>query len=127
MSQILCLQEPDVPHPQQIRHEELGCITAPTLVAWTSHDPSGPAHAREHIAGQIPGARFELIDWAGHWPRWEQPDTFKGRPRLSRSGVDRGEPVHRLDQVVRPAQSWLKPRMAGRRQALIDVVAEEVH
>lgn len=76
MSHILCLQQPDVRRRNMIRDEELRSITAPTLVVWTSDDPSGPAHAGEHIASQIPGAWFELIDRAGHWPQWEQPDTF---------------------------------------------------
>jgi 2-hydroxy-6-oxonona-2,4-dienedioate hydrolase len=28
------------------------------------------------IASKIPGGRFEYISGAGHWPQWEQRDTF---------------------------------------------------
>jgi 2-hydroxy-6-oxonona-2,4-dienedioate hydrolase len=76
MSHILCLQQLDVRRRNMIRDEELAAITAPTLVVWTSHDPSGPAHAGQHIAGAIPDSRFELIDAAGHWPQWEQAGVF---------------------------------------------------
>jgi 2-hydroxy-6-oxonona-2,4-dienedioate hydrolase len=76
MSHILCLQQLDVRRRNMIRDEELEAITAPTLVVWTSHDPSGPAHAGQYIAGKIPDSRFELIDEAGHWPQWEQADAF---------------------------------------------------
>jgi 2-hydroxy-6-oxonona-2,4-dienedioate hydrolase len=30
------------------------------------------------MAKQIDGARFELIEAAGHWPQWEQAARFNG-------------------------------------------------
>jgi 2-hydroxy-6-oxonona-2,4-dienedioate hydrolase len=30
------------------------------------------------MAAKITDGRFELITGAGHWPQWEQADTFNG-------------------------------------------------
>jgi 2-hydroxy-6-oxonona-2,4-dienedioate hydrolase len=55
---------------------ELTAITAPTLVIWTSDDPSGPAGAGLDMAEKIPAGEFRLIKQAGHWPQWEQQEEF---------------------------------------------------
>jgi len=55
---------------------ELAAITAPTLVIWTSDDPSGPAQAGLDMARRIPAGEFRLIEGAGHWPQWEQREEF---------------------------------------------------
>lgn len=54
-------------------------INVPTLILWGSADrivsePYGRAYA-----AAIPGARFEVIDKAGHFPHLEQPDEFARR------------------------------------------------
>ncbi len=76
MRHILCLQDPEIRARNLITDEELQGISAPTLVVWTSDDPSGPAGAGLHMAEQIPQGRFELIEDAGHWPQWEQWERF---------------------------------------------------
>lgn len=76
MRHILCLQDPEVRRRNLITDEELAAITAPTLVIWTSDDPSGPAKAGLDMAERIAGARFQLIEDAGHWPQWEQQQLF---------------------------------------------------
>lgn len=76
MRHILCLQDPEIRRRNLITDEELQGIAAPTLVVWTSDDPSGPAGAGIHMAEQIPEGRFELIEDAGHWPQWEQWERF---------------------------------------------------
>jgi pimeloyl-ACP methyl ester carboxylesterase len=51
-------------------------IDVPTLVVWGAHDGIvSPAYGRT-FAGLIPGARFTLIDNAGHHPEIEQPSHF---------------------------------------------------
>lgn len=51
-------------------------ITAPTLVLWGASDGIvTPSYGRAYSA-LIPGARFELIEKAGHHPEIEQPETF---------------------------------------------------
>jgi 2-hydroxy-6-oxonona-2,4-dienedioate hydrolase len=76
MRHILCLQDPGVRRRNLITDAELTAITAPTLVIWTSDDPSGPAKAGLDMAQRIPAAEFRLIEGAGHWPQWEQREEF---------------------------------------------------
>lgn len=45
-----------------------------TMVLWTDHNPGDGPEVGKHLASLIPGARFELIENAGHWPHWERPD-----------------------------------------------------
>jgi len=57
----------------------LGRIALPTLVLWGASDGVvTPAYGRAYAA-HIPGARFELIDRAGHHPEIEQPDALADR------------------------------------------------
>jgi 2-hydroxy-6-oxonona-2,4-dienedioate hydrolase len=76
MRHILCLQDAAIRRRNLVTDEELAAIVAPTMVVWTSDDPSGPAAAGREMAEKIPGARFAFIDDAGHWPQWEQRDLF---------------------------------------------------
>jgi len=51
-------------------------IRIPTLFLWGTHDRMlSEAYGRAYCA-LIPGARFELIDRAGHFPHQEQPKVF---------------------------------------------------
>jgi pimeloyl-ACP methyl ester carboxylesterase len=54
-------------------------IHVPTLVLWGAADRiAAPDYGRAYAAA-IPGARFELVDRAGHFPHLEQPDLFARR------------------------------------------------
>jgi len=51
-------------------------IRIPTLFLWGSHDRMlSEAYGRAYCA-MIPGARFEMIERAGHFPHQEQPKVF---------------------------------------------------
>lgn len=51
-------------------------IKAPTLVIWGENDGlTSPVYGKAY-ADLIPGARFESIAAAGHYPHVEQPDAF---------------------------------------------------
>ncbi len=51
-------------------------IRIPTLFLWGTHDRMlSECYGRAYCA-LIPGARFELIDRAGHFPHQEQPKVF---------------------------------------------------
>jgi 2-hydroxy-6-oxonona-2,4-dienedioate hydrolase len=76
MRHILCLQDPEIRRRNLVTDAELAAISAPTLVIWTSDDPSGPARAGLDMAERIPAGEFRLIKEAGHWPQWEQRDEF---------------------------------------------------
>ena len=54
-------------------------IAVPTLMLWGESDRIvTPSYGRAY-AGLIPGARFELIERAGHHPEIEQPEAFAAR------------------------------------------------
>lgn len=56
----------------------LGAVDVPVLVVWGASDRIGtPAYGRV-VAGAVPGARFEVVERAGHLPHLERPDaTFE--------------------------------------------------
>jgi pimeloyl-ACP methyl ester carboxylesterase len=57
----------------------LSRIAVPTLVLWGASDGVvTPGYGREYC-GLIPGARFEVIEGAGHHPEVEQPEAFAAR------------------------------------------------
>jgi 2-hydroxy-6-oxonona-2,4-dienedioate hydrolase len=76
MRRILCLQEPDIRRRNMIAPDEWRAIAAPTLVLWTSHDPTAPASVGQEIAAWVPGAEFALMEDCGHWPQFEDAETF---------------------------------------------------
>jgi 2-hydroxy-6-oxonona-2,4-dienedioate hydrolase len=76
MRHILCLQDPGVRRRNLVTDDELAAVPNGAMVVWTSDDPSGPAAAGMEMAEKIPGGRFTYIADAGHWPQWEQRETF---------------------------------------------------
>jgi pimeloyl-ACP methyl ester carboxylesterase len=77
--EALCLYgwEPYMYNPRLARW--LGRIELPTLVAWGDCDGVvKPAYGRAY-ASLIPGARFALIEGAGHHPELERPDVLAAR------------------------------------------------
>lgn len=72
----LCLYgfQPYMYNPQLKRW--LARIAVPTMVVWGASDRIvTPSYGRIY-ADRIPGARFTLIDTAGHHPEIEQPEAF---------------------------------------------------
>lgn len=51
-------------------------IRIPTLVVWGESDGIVSTDYGRAFAAEIPGARFELIPDAGHYPHVEQPERF---------------------------------------------------
>jgi pimeloyl-ACP methyl ester carboxylesterase len=54
-------------------------IRIPTLVLWGKHDCIMNESYGRAFAAAIPGAQFELVDKAGHFPHIEQPQLFADR------------------------------------------------
>jgi pimeloyl-ACP methyl ester carboxylesterase len=54
-------------------------IDRPTLLLWGAEDRIVTPAYGEGWRQAIPGARLELIPNAGHFPHWEQPETFAER------------------------------------------------
>ena len=76
MKRILCLQEMETRRRNMFSAEDSASIKAPTLVLWTSHDPTATPEEGRKIAEAIPRARFEVMNECGHWPQFEDPQTF---------------------------------------------------
>jgi 2-hydroxy-6-oxonona-2,4-dienedioate hydrolase len=76
MKRIMCLQEMDLRRKNMISAEQYKSITAPTLVVWTSHDPTAtPAEGKE-IADMIPNSKYIVMNECGHWPQFENAEEF---------------------------------------------------
>jgi pimeloyl-ACP methyl ester carboxylesterase len=54
-------------------------IAAPTLLLWGASDRIVTPDYGRNYAALIPGARFEIIEEAGHHPELEQPLAFVAR------------------------------------------------
>ena len=76
MSDIMALQDPEIRARNLLGAKEYGAITAPTLVLWTSDDPTADVSEGSRIASMIPGARFAVMAGCGHWPQYEDAKTF---------------------------------------------------
>jgi 2-hydroxy-6-oxonona-2,4-dienedioate hydrolase len=76
MRDIMALQDPVIRARNILGPDEYGSITAPTLVLWTSDDPTADVNEGRRIASMIPNARFEVMPGCGHWPQYEDAKTF---------------------------------------------------
>ncbi len=79
MKRIMCLQEPDIRARNLITDAELAHIQAKTLVVWTTHDPTGAVEVGERFARGIPGGELFIMENCGHWPQFEDSETFNRR------------------------------------------------
>ena len=76
MRHNMVLQEMDIRQRNLMQPSDYGRIKAPTLVIWTSDDPTADVSEGRRIASMIPGALFTVMDGCGHWPQFEDPDLF---------------------------------------------------
>lgn len=76
MRDILALQDPETRARNIVSAEDYGRIEAPTLVLWTSDDPTADVTEGRRIAAMIPGAEFVVMEGCGHWPQYEDPAEF---------------------------------------------------
>lgn len=76
MRDIMALQDPEIRARNILGQAEYGSIIAPTLVLWTSDDPTADVTEGRRMASMIPGARFEVMQGCGHWPQYEDAKTF---------------------------------------------------
>jgi pimeloyl-ACP methyl ester carboxylesterase len=69
-------------------------IDVPTLVLWGESDGLASERYGRAFAGAIPGAQFETIAAAGHFPHLEQPTAFAERIRAfaAATGSPKGSP-----------------------------------
>ena len=72
----MALQNPEIRRRNMLTDDALGRIQAPALVLWTTKDPSGPVTEAQRITSLIPGAKLAVMDNCGHWPQYEDTETF---------------------------------------------------
>ena len=73
---ILALHTPEAREKYAIKPEQWKALQAPTLVLWTDHDPTATVEVGQQLADSIPGAQFVVMKDCGHWPQFEDADTF---------------------------------------------------
>jgi non-heme chloroperoxidase len=56
--------------------DELGAISAPTLIAWGERDAISPREEQDALVAAIPGARLSVHGGGGHAFHWEDPARF---------------------------------------------------
>lgn len=64
------------PRPRLMHYEEevAATLQPPVLVLWTDRNRGAGPEVGEYLASVIPGAQFQLVENAAHWPQWEQPE-----------------------------------------------------
>ncbi len=72
----MALQDVDIRRRNMFSDDDLRAITPECLVLWTTKDPSGPVEEARRIADLMPNGELAVIDRAGHWPQYEQPEEF---------------------------------------------------
>jgi 2-hydroxy-6-oxonona-2,4-dienedioate hydrolase len=76
MEHIVAMQNWEIRKHYAWNPEWCGKISAPTLLLWTDHDPTGGLDEAELLLQWIRGSRLHVIRDAGHWPQWEKPEEF---------------------------------------------------
>jgi len=76
MKRIMCLQEMDIRRTNMVSEEQYRSITTPTLVVWTSHDPTATPAEGAQIADMIPGSKYMVMNNCGLWPQFEDAPLF---------------------------------------------------
>ena len=76
MQRVMCLQDMDLRGANMITEAQYRSIKAPTLVVWTSHDPTATPAEGKQIADMIPDSRYVVMNECGHWPQYENADEF---------------------------------------------------
>lgn len=76
MKRTLSLQDMTTRRRNMLTEADYRSIAAPTLVVWTSHDPTATPEEGKQIADMIPNARYIVMNECGHWPQFEDADQF---------------------------------------------------
>lgn len=73
---LLCLQDMPIRQRNLITKEQYNSISAPTLVLWTTHDPTATVEQGREISSMISNSQFVVMEDCGHWPQFEDPHEF---------------------------------------------------
>ncbi|HKY81167.1 MAG TPA: alpha/beta hydrolase [Sphingobium sp.] len=83
----MALQIMEIRRPNMLTDQDLQRIRAQTLVIWTDHDPTGAIEVGQRFADNIAESRLEIMTGCGHWPQFEDAETFN---RLQRAFLNEG-------------------------------------
>lgn len=75
MPKMVAEQPGEGNRPHLITEAGLAAIQVRTLVIWSDRNPTTPQEVGRRAAELMPNARFALVENAGHWAQFEQPDT----------------------------------------------------
>ncbi len=73
---LLCLHTMEARLRFAVKEQEWAALDKPTLVLWTTHDPTAKVEVGRELADKIPGAKFVVMENCGHWPQFEDAATF---------------------------------------------------
>lgn len=76
---ISVLREPETRYRNRVDEDDYARITAPTLLVWTDHEPTGGVDVGEQLAAALTNGELLTIRGAAHWPQWEDPEAFNER------------------------------------------------
>lgn len=72
----MALQDLETRKRNMLSDDDLRQIQAPAMVLWTTKDPSGPVDEGARIASLIPNGHLQVMENCGHWPQYEDTETF---------------------------------------------------
>ncbi|HEV3359528.1 MAG TPA: alpha/beta fold hydrolase [Pseudonocardiaceae bacterium] len=81
ITNTLVLQDPEIRKDFAWEPGWVGKVTAPTLLLWTEHDPTGGLDEAALLLDWLPDAELHVIADAGHWPQWEKVDEYLAKHR----------------------------------------------
>lgn len=76
VERLLCLHTAEARAAHALSNADWAGLESPTLVLWTDHDPTAEVAVGRDLAARIPGARFVVMENCGHWPQFEDAETF---------------------------------------------------
>lgn len=76
MQHVLCLQDPEIRQRNLLSEDQWRAIQAPALVVGSLADKDEYLETARRVSQLMPNARYEPMEAVGHWPHFEDPDTF---------------------------------------------------
>lgn len=76
LENMLALQQIENRREDLLSAEQLGRITAPTMLVWGNRNAFGSVAEAENIDRLIAGSELTIYNECGHWPHYELADRF---------------------------------------------------
>lgn len=73
---ILAMHTPEARAKYALTPEQWRTLKVPTMVLWTDHDPTATVEVGQQLSDAIPGSKFVVMKNCGHWPQFEDAETF---------------------------------------------------